>query len=210
MARKSPALASVLVALLVISPSLARADGAASPAGLAHFTAGRAAYRDAKLDLAAREFQAAYDLDHLAELLYDVARSRHDQYLLAPDAATLQLAIAAYRRYVAEAPNGKYRKESIQALDALVYVASRQIEPAPPPKPPLDDDEPTPPPPPVMAPPPPIDPYIVKAPAPRRWVTPVVVVASVAVVGLALGLGLGLGLHGSSDGGSLGKVATPW
>jgi hypothetical protein len=232
------ALASLLALLLLAPAGRARAEGSAT-AGQIHFNAGRAAYQQGHFADAAGEFQAAYDLDHLPGLLYNVARSHHNQYLLAPTDETLQRAMAAYRRYLAEAPQGRYRKEAIQALGELTLLVSRQAPP-PAPAPPSPapssspssssklppDEEPEPPrpaprapttdrvtaqplPPPVMAPRPYVTPYVIERP--RRWVTPVVVVSVITVVGLALGLGLGLGLrHDGGSGGSLGKVTYPW
>ena len=206
------ALAGLLVALIALPAARVHAD---PTPGQIHYTAGRAAYQQGQFAAAAQEFQMAYDMDHLPGLLYNVARSHHSQYLVQADDATLQAAIVAYRQYLAAEPGGRYRKETLQALSELTFIASQREppkRPTPEPKPvePPRIVEPTPapyrplPPPVVIA--PPTD-KVYEAPPSRRWVTPVVVVASLAAVGLALGLGLGLGLKsgGGGDGGTLGK-----
>jgi hypothetical protein len=220
--RSTRALAAALALLLTALPA-ARAWADTPPApptpatpGQAHFLAGRAAYQAGSFAVAAQEFQAAYDLDKLPGLLYNVGRSYHSQYLLVNEDITLQAALVAYRRYLAEEPGGKYRKEAIQALGDLTFIASHKEPPKPSPSP--DETRtsqpqigvltPRPLPPPVVAPLPPMaTPY--ETPKPRKWVTPVVVVSSIVVVGLALGLGLGLGLKSNNDGGTLGKFPYP-
>jgi hypothetical protein len=111
--------------LLVFS---ARA-GAAPTRGQTHFNAGRVAYQQGRFAEAAREFKAAYEIDHLPDLLYDVARSCHNLYLAAPDPDTLKEAIATYRRYINEFPDAPHLKDAIQALGELTVIASSSATP---------------------------------------------------------------------------------
>jgi tetratricopeptide (TPR) repeat protein len=227
---RSPLVRPIAGLLAALFSLLSVRAEAAPSAGEAHFLAGKTAYQQGKFAEAARQFKAAYEIDHLPDLIYDVGRSCHNLYLLSPDDAILREAIAAYRRYLTEFPEGRYRKEAMQSLNELTLIAAHQVPP-----PPIKDDDPyelvpdkapdkAPPvpapapvvlpplPPPIAAPLPPWRPYVVDKPSPKRaWVTPVAVVSSIAVTALALGLGLGLGLHsGGSDGGTLGKWSYPW
>lgn len=111
-----------------------------------HFVIGKAAHDAGRYDEAIKEYQAAYDLAPLPELLFNLGQV----YRLKGDK---QKALDHYGKYLVVAPKGPV------AADARKYSAQLEKELAaePPPPPPVETKpEPAPPPPePVIQPPPP-------------------------------------------------------
>jgi tetratricopeptide (TPR) repeat protein len=85
----------------------------------AHFRAGASLYEAGRFELAAAEFQEAYNLSKRSELLYNV-------YVAWRDASRLPEAIAALRRYLAETPNAPDRINLEARLQSMEAAAAQQ------------------------------------------------------------------------------------
>jgi hypothetical protein len=104
--------------LLGLLLALSAAAGAAETAsdGELLYQRGERAFRNKQWEEARRAFAAAYELDRKPELLYDVAIATWRLARAAGTPATLRAAHDAYARYLAEAPEGRSRKQAQQAL----------------------------------------------------------------------------------------------
>ncbi len=113
--------------------ALAAAIGASSAAwceepsaeAKAHFAAGALAYRAGDYARAAEEYEASFRLSGAALLLYDMGQA----YRRLGDAAR---AVEAYRRYLAAAPEGKYRGAAEQWVGVLGGAGEASAAPAAP------------------------------------------------------------------------------
>jgi hypothetical protein len=224
-----------VVALLLLAVCAAPAR-AQTVEGRASFESGRQAYRDGRFEAAAHDFEEAYRLDHLPGLLFNQALALRKLWLIEPRREVLERAVAAYRAYVRDWPDGPSRKDALDALAELAPLLERTAPvPAPAPAPAPTPPEPKPVespaavgqvpapsanaplPPPVLVPAPsgksvdalPPPPQI--TPSRRRaWVLPVVIgsIAGAALLGVAIGVGVYVtrSISSATDSPSLGTV----
>jgi tetratricopeptide (TPR) repeat protein len=173
--------------------ALASPAWADKEAAKAHFKKGLAAYALARYDEAAREYEAAFDADPQAALLYDAAQAHR----LAGNKERALLLYQNYLRLFPDAPDQADVRRLIETVrKAVAADAASGTSPPVTPQPLAAKPEP-----PVAATPPPITTTaetatVVKtAPHKKRskWAWGVAGgVAGVAVVGLAVGLSIGL------------------
>jgi hypothetical protein len=114
------------LAFALLTATAAHAGGP----GKALFEAGRRAYREGRFEEASRAFLAAYDLDRLPELLFNVALSEGRAATIEARPERLRAALSAYERYLAEAPHGAHREEAARSASELKEWLGR-LEPPP-------------------------------------------------------------------------------
>jgi hypothetical protein len=105
------------------------------------FMAGRQAFEDGRLDVAADSFEMAYRLSPHAGLLWNLGQTYQRQFVVDQDPQKLKRAVDNYRRYLVEAPNGANRDEATRLLTELVPILLKLAPdagkaPMPPPPPP--------------------------------------------------------------------------
>ncbi|HEY6881912.1 MAG TPA: tetratricopeptide repeat protein [Polyangiales bacterium] len=103
-----------------LTPAVLRAEGIpADEEARSLFVLGRTAFEEGRFDVALQEFEASHALSRKPELLYNIAqchdRLRHDQD-----------AIAAFERYLADAPEAENRP----AIEARLRVLREAVEQA--------------------------------------------------------------------------------
>jgi hypothetical protein len=89
------------------------------------FLAGRQAYQDGRLDVAESSFDAAYNLEPLPALLFNLAQTYRKQFLISADPGKLKRAVESYRKYLSDAPTGPNRELATQALADLTPILAR-------------------------------------------------------------------------------------
>ena len=181
-----PAFTRSLSLLLLSLTATAHADDTRQQAKQA-FTLGQSAYNAGQYRAAALSFKLAYELDHLAPLLFNMAQAWRRDWQLTAERGSLEQAVTGYRQYLASVTgtNDADRRESAQQLQQLGPILDGELaeEAAK-----LAASKV------VLAPP------IVERRR-RRDNLPLIIGISVggaAVLALTLGLGLGLGLRGDN------------
>lgn len=124
------------IALCVARPAAAEDRAAAEQL----FRLGAEAYKGGKFDVAATNFDAAYDNLRAPEIAFSAAQAHRLQYQVDHEPAHLKRAIELYQAYVTGAPNGAKRKDALVYLDRLddllkkidpaQLVASQQLKPS--------------------------------------------------------------------------------
>lgn len=98
------------------------------------FLAGNAAYKQTDYAGALTAFRAAYALDPRPGILFSMAQTMRRQYVLTSDVRLLREAEAAYRKYLAEVPEGGRRADAVIALGEIeptLRASNVQVAPAP-------------------------------------------------------------------------------
>lgn|GEM_PF-6572103 len=173
---------AIVVQAVVLSslPARAHADDARQQAKQA-YALGTSAYNAGQYRAAALSFKLAYELDHLAPLLFNMAQAWRRDWQLTAERPSLEQAVSAYRQYLASltGTNDADRREASQQLQQLGPILDADVA--------ADAAKLTP----VVA-----APVVVERR--RRDNLPLIIGVSVggaAVLALTLGLGLGLGLR---------------
>ena len=83
------------------------------------FDAGSLAYRRGRYADAARAFEAAYRLMPAREVAFSLAQAQRRQYFVDRDPARLARAVALYRVYLDETPEGGRRADAVEQLQNL-------------------------------------------------------------------------------------------
>ncbi len=166
----------VVVALLAACATARAAD--LREQAKEHYQVGRAAYEAGRWQAALIEFQRAYAIVPIPDLIYNIGhcQERLNRYAEAA---------ASYRLFLAAKPDAQERKELETRIVELDRLASSPPPALPPPSIDLT----------VRAPPPPIAPAgppVGKKPLYRRWWLWTAVGAAALAVGLGVGLGVGL------------------
>jgi PEGA domain len=120
--RATTAIAWVVVLALTAA---AHADEGSREDARRLFLAGRQAFQEGRLDVAASSFEAAYRLQPLPALLWNLGQTYQREFVIGQDPKKLARAIDSYRRYLNEAPNGANRDEATRLLTELVPVLAR-------------------------------------------------------------------------------------
>jgi hypothetical protein len=89
------------------------------------FLAGRQAYEEGRLTVAASSFERAYELEPLPALLWNLGQTYRRQYVIDQDPDKLRRAVDHYRRYLKEAPGGTNRDEATVLLSELTPILAR-------------------------------------------------------------------------------------
>src|SRR5262245_36231634 len=93
--------AAVFIALALEGAAFADATADSRP----FFLAGRQAFQEGRLDVAITSFEAAYRIQPLPGLWFNIAQSYRRKFLLDQDATSLRRSIDGYRQYLTQAPN---------------------------------------------------------------------------------------------------------
>jgi len=118
----------LLLVLLLGPASRAWAQSAADlERAKASWRAGAVAYTAGEYGPAIQAFEAAYALTPLSQIAFSLAQAYRRQYFVARDPSHLQRAVALFRRYVHEVPQGG---RSADALDALSQLEPLLAAPA--------------------------------------------------------------------------------
>ncbi len=180
-----------IAALLILSGSDARADGAREPAPAARpfVDAGIAAYKAGDYETAVRELSAAYKIDPQPAMLYAWAQALRLGNRCAE-------AIPIYRRYLATDPSEAQIAAAQNGISLCEKVLPPEPPPAePPPAQPEDKEAPAQPAesaqPAEPEPPPPEAAPVQEEPAPRSWYADRL--GGALVIGGAVSLGVGVG-----------------
>jgi hypothetical protein len=132
-----------LAAVLVLAVLANSAHGHTHEDARRLFLAGSQAFNEGRLDVAASSFEAAYRLEPLPGLLWNLGQTYQRKFMVDGETASLRRAIDAYRHYLAASPNGVNRDEATRLLTDLVMMLGRVAPdqlgaaPLPPPPPPL-------------------------------------------------------------------------
>ena len=113
------------IALCLASPAAAEDRAAAEQ----FFRLGAEAYRSGKFDVAATNFDSAYENLEAPEIAFSAAQAHRLQYQSDRDPARLTRAMELYKAYLDGAPDGARRKDASVYLDRL-DDALKQIDPA--------------------------------------------------------------------------------
>jgi hypothetical protein len=113
------------LALCLASPAAAEDRAAAEQL----FRLGAEAYRSGKYDVAATNFDSAYENLRAPEIAFSAAQAHRLQYQADRDPAHLKRAVELYRAYLAGAPEGARRKDAQVYLDRLAE-ALKKVDPA--------------------------------------------------------------------------------
>ena len=104
------------------------------------FLAGRQAFEDGRLDLAAISFEAAYRAQPLPALLWNLGQTYQRRFIVDQSIADLRRAVDSYRTYLQQSPSGPNRNEATRLLTELTPMLVRlepkgigETPPAPPP-----------------------------------------------------------------------------
>jgi tetratricopeptide (TPR) repeat protein len=120
-------LAAVLV--LLLAGGAARAEEPVTPDDAQRlFLAGRQAFENGRLDLAALSFEAAYRAQPLPALLWNLGQTYQRRFIVEQSIADLRRAVNAYRTYLQQSPNGPNRNEATRLLTELTPMLVR-LEP---------------------------------------------------------------------------------
>src|SRR5689334_23248564 len=107
-----PRAAVLAVALSWAGVAAAQAPTGDDAAARTHFATGASAFDSGRYEVALSEFQAAYELSHRAELLYNIGLC---QDRLRQDRA----ALSSFERFLAERPDTPHRAEVEPRIAAL-------------------------------------------------------------------------------------------
>jgi hypothetical protein len=113
------------IALCVARPAAAEDRAAAEQ----FFRLGAEAYKGGKFDVAATNFDAAYENLKAPEIAFSAAQAHRLQYQADHDPAHLKRAIELYQAYLAGAPSGAKRKDAQVYLDRLDDLL-KKVDPA--------------------------------------------------------------------------------
>jgi hypothetical protein len=95
------------------------------------FAAARAAYESGDYLAAIQALEAAYDLAPSPALMFSIAQTEREQYSADSRPERARRAVTLYRRYLEADPNGKRRKDALEALAQLEpQLAKQQNTPA--------------------------------------------------------------------------------
>jgi hypothetical protein len=117
-------LAFLVAATAAVAPLAASAADDVEQAK-ALFNAGAQAYAATRYQDAVHSFQAAYRKAPRPAILFSLAQAYRRLYVIDPKPESLKAAIANYRRYLAEVPQGGRRADATEALSELEVVAAR-------------------------------------------------------------------------------------
>jgi tetratricopeptide (TPR) repeat protein len=121
--------AAVILLLLGIG-SLAQAQSAADlERAKASWRAGAVAYTAGEYAPAIQAFEAAYALTPLSPIAFSLAQAYRRQYFVARDRSQLERAVALFRRYVQEVPQGGRSADALDALSQLEPLLATQPTP---------------------------------------------------------------------------------
>jgi tetratricopeptide (TPR) repeat protein len=112
------AAAALAVIAVVAAPAGAEPDTAPRAQAAAHVRQGQAYFQRSDFDRALTEYQAAFDLSAEPSLIFNIALC-HDR------AQRPEAALAAFRRYLALAPNGSVADEARSDVARLVPIVER-------------------------------------------------------------------------------------
>lgn len=134
----------LLSLVLAVAPGVARQPQTPAPATTARrlFDAGGLAYERGRYADAARAFEAAHGLLPGPAIAFSWAQALRRQYFVDREPQRLQQAIALYRLYLEQTPEGGRREDAVEQLQVLEPLWLRRV-----------DAEGNPPPPPPVAPP---------------------------------------------------------
>lgn len=96
----------------------------------AFFRAGAKLYDAGKFAEAVQSFEEAYRLSPRSSLLFSIAQAERRQYFVTKRVETLRSAIAHYRKYLDEVPQGGRRADAAQGLAELEMLAPK-VDPVP-------------------------------------------------------------------------------
>lgn len=133
LARRTLALSLACALATVSAAALAQTDVAQAKAA---FGAGSAAYDRGDFLAAIQAFEQAEKLAPRPAIVFSIAQAHRRQYYLDSSPDHLKAAVAGYRDYVSQAPNGTRRGDAAEALAELGPIAERIVASSEPPKPP--------------------------------------------------------------------------
>jgi hypothetical protein len=110
-------------AILLVLELSASADPTAE--SRPYFLAGRQAFQEGRLDVAITSFEAAYRIQPLPGLWFNIAQSYRRKFLLEQDGSSLRRSIDGYRQYLLQSPSGPNRDEATQYLSELTPLLAR-------------------------------------------------------------------------------------
>ncbi len=122
---KSARISIAIIALCIARPAAAEDRAAAEQ----FFRLGAEAYRNGKFDVAATNFDSAYEHLKAPEIAFSAAQAHRLQHQHDRDPARLKRAIELYQAYVDGAPDGAKRKDALVYLDRLRDALSK-VDPA--------------------------------------------------------------------------------
>jgi tetratricopeptide (TPR) repeat protein len=190
---------AIVIALACVARAAA-AQPSAQDQAKQHFKQARLLQDEGKFDAAIGEYQAAYDLDHRAEMLFNIAQAHRL-------ANHKQQAIDFYQRYLAAQPDGAGAREArqwtaeltrqIEAERPLTTEPTRPVDPPARPVPPTEL---------------PRKQDATMVPRPRQ-ASPQLQIAGIATAGvgvLALGAGVFFGVKARDASDTISKHTGPW
>jgi tetratricopeptide (TPR) repeat protein len=119
---------------LLLAAGTARAQSPEWKAAQAAFDQGQVAYLQGNYDDAAAAFKKAYEARRMAQFLYNVGAAYHMKAKKTNDAASYQLAVDYYKKYITEDPKADDRPDVEKTIGVLEEEAKR-LATAPPPDP---------------------------------------------------------------------------
>ncbi|WP_437675747.1 PEGA domain-containing protein [Sorangium sp. So ce131] len=122
--RASFCLALTLLAAASLAPRAASAEEDVEQAK-ALFNAGAQAYAATRYGDAVQSFEAAYKKAPRPALLFSLAQAYRRLYAVEQSPEALRAAIANYRRYLEQVPQGGRRADAAEALSELAVIAAR-------------------------------------------------------------------------------------
>lgn len=114
----------VLAALTATRPAPALAQSAVDKARI-YFDAGVQAYGVGRYAAAVEAFTEAYALAPKPTVLFSLAQSERRQFTVVPDPRRLRSAVAHFRKYLEEVPEGGRRPDAVEALAELEVMGGR-------------------------------------------------------------------------------------
>jgi hypothetical protein len=118
---------ALVIAALVSTAffTAARADEEGKEDARRLFLAGRQAFEEGRLDVAASSFEASYRISRLPALLWNLGQTYQRKFLVDQNPQTLKRAVDDYRQYLKDAPTGPNRDEATRLLTELVPILAR-------------------------------------------------------------------------------------
>jgi PEGA domain len=128
--RKPRVLASMMLGGLVVVASLAHRAARAEPtsnenAARVLYEAGASAYAAGRFEAATQALSQAYALTPRATVLFSLAQAERRLFVLNGDVAVADSAVAHFKSYLEQVPQGGRRADAVEALGELAVLRAR-------------------------------------------------------------------------------------